>query len=407
MKLAQRFIALSLLGTLLGSPGWAEASRPMPEVVKKLTEMYGPAKLPQAVIPTQQKDPLGHLLALQRRHWAPAFISGTFYEWRTLSQYRRQAGLHLGYDIALPYGSAVSAGWPGTVVAVVPWTDTEWGVTVRGSDGTEVTYGHISPSVSVGTTVASGDVVGRIASDHVDVKMRDRLGRYVPFGEGSEGVPTAYPSVPKASRNSILTAWLVAKSSAEQADEDLFMAQNASKKWELEKRSAERTIQLLDHTLSQLKADETQGLISRKRLEEIKAERAQAKKSLDAVSQRKKTTPSQLKQNQQVSRANLTAIENWAKSEGLRWSDVEALIAKTVATDSNLQKRMKEKAQTASLSPTLAQLEKQRAVGAARLKQLEALYEAGGLSQQEIEDERLRQRLLDEEYNLTKRRKAR
>ena len=46
-----------------------------------------------------------------------------------------------------------------------------------------MTYGHISPNVRVGSQVACGTVIGTIASDHVDVKMRDHTGAYVPFSE--------------------------------------------------------------------------------------------------------------------------------------------------------------------------------------------------------------------------------
>lgn len=126
---------------------------------------------------------LDHLLATEQSCWSPAWVTSGFYDWRTVSKYRRRAGLHLGYDIAMPYGAPVAAAWPGEVVAVTPWTSTEWGVTVRSPAGWEVTYGHISPCVKVGTRVRHRTFLGTIASDHVDVKMRDRHGNYVPFHE--------------------------------------------------------------------------------------------------------------------------------------------------------------------------------------------------------------------------------
>lgn len=396
MKIKQSLLTIALAATAL-TPGWCQAEPAnLPIVVERMVKMYGPAKPPAVSL---QKDPLGHLLALQRRHWAPAWVTSTFYDWRTVSKYRRNAGLHLGYDIALPFGTPVSAGWAGTVTAVVPWTASEWGVTVRGVDGSEVTYGHISPSVSVGRPIAPGDVVGRIASDHVDVKMRDSLGRYVPFGESSSGVVAVVQ--PAASRNSILTSWLVAKNSVEQAEDDLFLARNAGQKWELEKRSAQRQLETLDRTLAQLKSDETNGLVSRKRLEELKAERARAEKTLKLVAGKEKATPVQLEKNLTMSRANLSAIESWAKSQGLGWSDVQSLINKTLAADSNLQKQ----AVAPPQEMTLDQLKTKKEQSAERLKNLEQLYQAGGMSTQEIEDERLRQKLLEEEYNLRLRRK--
>lgn len=133
---------------------------------------------------------LDHLLATEQSCWSPAWVTSGFYDWRTVSKYRRRAGLHLGYDIAMPYGAPVAAAWPGEVVAVTPWTSTEWGVTVRSSAGWEVTYGHISPSVEVGARVRHGTVLGAIASDHVDVKMRDRHGNYIPFHEKPPEIPS-------------------------------------------------------------------------------------------------------------------------------------------------------------------------------------------------------------------------
>ncbi|MCA9781772.1 MAG: peptidoglycan DD-metalloendopeptidase family protein, partial [Candidatus Eremiobacteraeota bacterium] len=392
------------LGVLLSTTGaWADSGQTTrPVVVERMVKMYGPAQPPAALFPTLQKDPLGHLLALQRKNWGAAWISSTFYDWRTVSQYRRNAGLHLGYDIALPFGTPVSAGWGGTVVAVVPWTASEWGVTVRGPDGTEVTYGHISPSVVHGQQVNTGDTVGRIAADHVDVKMRDSQGNYVPFGEGTVAIPVV--AQPAVSRNSILTSWLVAKSSLQQAEEDLFLARNAGQKWALEKRSAERQLAVLDRTLEHLNSAQSEGLVSRRRLEELKAERAQAQKALTAVSGKEKATPTQLEQNVRTSRANLEAMESWAKLKGLKWQDVESLIQKTLAGDSKLREKA---GQTDTVQTTMEQLAAQKKKGAERLKNLEELYLAGGISTQEIEDERLRQKLLEEEYNLRERRKNR
>jgi hypothetical protein len=401
MRIGNIVIGLSLLLSTTGA--WADSGQTArPVVVERMVKMYGPAQPPASLLPTLQKDPLGHLLALQRRHWGAAWISGTFYDWRTVSKYRRNAGLHLGYDIALPFGTPVSAGWDGTVVAVVPWTSSEWGVTVRGADGTEVTYGHITPGVVHGQRVSTGDTVGRIASDHVDVKMRDSRGNYIPFGEGAGTAPLV--AQPAVSRNSILTSWLVARSSLQQAEEDLFLARNAGQKWALEKRSAERQLEVLNRTLDHLNSAESEGLVSRRRLEELKAERALAEKALKAVAGKEKATPRQLEQNVRTSKANLEAVEGWAKLQGLSWQDVEKLIQKTLAGDSKLREKASQ-ADTVQLS--LAELSERKKKGAERLKNLEELYRAGGISAQEIEDERLRQKLLEEEYNLRERRKNR
>ncbi len=110
-------------------------------------------------------------------------VTGRFYDWRSVSRYRAAAGLHLGYDIALNAGRPVPAGWPGRVTAVVPWTDYEWGISVETANGYRVTYGHLAPAVSEGQIVCAGMTVGTVVHDHVDIKVKDRSGGYLDFGQ--------------------------------------------------------------------------------------------------------------------------------------------------------------------------------------------------------------------------------
>lgn len=117
-----------------------------------------------------------------RAIYPEAEVTGRFYDWRSLSQYRSHAGLHLGYDIALNAGRGVPAGWPGRVVDIVPWTDSEYGVCVQTMNGYRVTYGHLHPSVSVGQIIQPGNVVGTVMHDHVDIKVRDMSGGYFDWG---------------------------------------------------------------------------------------------------------------------------------------------------------------------------------------------------------------------------------
>jgi hypothetical protein len=407
--LAQAITAALLLGALIAPSALAEGvkSYQVPAVIKKLTEKYGGPGLSQrsSTPVVTQADPLGHLVALQRQHWAQAWVTSTFYDYRTVSQYRRNPGLHLGYDIALPYGCSVSAGWEGTVTDIIPWTDTEYGVTVTDPSGLSVTYGHITPLVSIGQRVRAGSVIARIASDHVDVKMRDSAGQYVPFGEGSKANSMALASAaPVVDRKALLTAWLVAKTSADQADEELFMKENASQKLAIEKRSAERRVAVLENSVKELSLPENSALVSRKKLEEMKAELSQARATLKKVQSQNQLSTAQLKKQAQTNRANLKAFESWAKSEGLRWKDVEQLVAATVSTDVSLSKNVqKAKKETiAARSLTLAELEAKRSEGRKQLAELEELFAAGGMSLQEITDERLRQELIEEEYALKK-----
>lgn len=124
---------------------------------------------------------LDALLAQQRRGDPGCYVSSGFYDPRSVSRYRRYPGLHNGYDIAMLAGSPVRAAWPGQVVAVTVWYGDEFGITVRGRDGVEVTYGHLAPAVWPGDRVEPGQVLGQVVVDHVDVKMRDARGAYVDF----------------------------------------------------------------------------------------------------------------------------------------------------------------------------------------------------------------------------------
>lgn len=140
-----------------------------------------------------------------------AFVSGSFYEWRAVSIYRRVAGIHDGYDIALPAGAAAPSMWPGRVTRIAYWAPGEWGITVTTGPGGDfpgwtlgpargraapkgpaysVTYGHLLPVVSLGEWIRPGQAVGLVAHDHVDIKMQDQSGAYLDFGQP---LPAAWP----------------------------------------------------------------------------------------------------------------------------------------------------------------------------------------------------------------------
>ena len=128
---------------------------------------------------------LDQLLTQQRQHYPQAQITGGFWDARGISRYRSQPGLHAGYDIAMPAGYPARAAWPGTVAAIIPWAEGEWGVKVVHADGTSATYGHLVPSVQVGQKLNPGEFVGSIARDHLDVKMRDAQGQLFDYGQGA------------------------------------------------------------------------------------------------------------------------------------------------------------------------------------------------------------------------------
>lgn len=127
---------------------------------------------------------LDQLVEQQRLAYPAASVTSGYYEARGLSRYRSSPGLHAGYDIAMPAGSAARAAWPGSVRAVIPWAEGEWGVEVLHQDGTTATYGHIVPAVGLGDRISIGQTVGSIARDHLDVKMRDAQGQLFDYASG-------------------------------------------------------------------------------------------------------------------------------------------------------------------------------------------------------------------------------
>lgn len=154
------------------------------------------AQVEVAMINDGRAPDLNVFMALQRLVYPNALVSGSFYEWRTVSRYRSTAGLHLGYDIALPPGTPAVAGWPGQVTRVAQWYGAEFGITVLSPSGYEATYGHLAPRVKVGDVVNAGDSLGLVVNDHVDIKMRGPDGMYFDFGHSTPpavGFPGGYP----------------------------------------------------------------------------------------------------------------------------------------------------------------------------------------------------------------------
>jgi len=147
---------------------------------------------------------LGQLLATVRTKYPEAVVTGRFSDPRSLSIYRSHAGLHYGYDVAIPAGSVVPAAWDGEVVAITPWYGQEEGISVV-SGSREATYGHLIPLVKVGQRVKMGDPVGIVARDHVDVKMRGPAGEFIDYGAGEAEFSVA-PLTPDQRNRSYLYA---------------------------------------------------------------------------------------------------------------------------------------------------------------------------------------------------------
>ncbi len=165
-----------------------------------------------ASVADSQAPDLVTYLTVQRLECPSATVTGRFYDWRSVSKYRRVAGLHLGYDIAMPAGSPAVAGWPGQVTRIACWYGPEYGITVLSPSGYETTYGHLAPRVKVGDVVNAGDVLGMVVNDHVDIKMRAPSGTYYDFGHSTPppllGLNAMFPVASQPTRGEALRSYL-------------------------------------------------------------------------------------------------------------------------------------------------------------------------------------------------------
>lgn len=374
------------------------SSTSVPAVVNKLKKDYG------VIDPSPKGDVngLGGFVQLQQRYYPQAFISGTFYDWRTTSVYRRNAGLHLGYDIAMPYGTPFAAGWSGTVVSIAHWYGPQYGITVQMTNGWTVTYGHVSPGVSVGQVVSPGDVLGTIALDHVDIKMRDAAGNYVPFGEGATIPSSPYAGLANNSTEAFLVTWLVTKNSLEESDSDLAMRKVERVRLKADAKLLKSRVPELEKTLKQMQDYAEQGLVARKEVEEARLELANTKKrakNIGPTLQANEKALALLESQRAAAAGRLASIESQARSRGLSWKHVEGMVNRIVAKSPTLTEEVQhfKKDVTQGKSTRLAQLKKKAEDGRIQLQKLEELYEMGGLPKVEIEAARAKQKALENE----------
>lgn len=117
-------------------------------------------------------------------NYADTVVTGKFNDWRPESKYRLKAGYHNGYDFAAPAGTEVPAGWEGKVTDIIYWGYGEFAVKIK--NGKQMTqYGHLNNlRVCIGQKVTAGQTIGKIAVDHVDVKMKIN-GYFYDFGKES------------------------------------------------------------------------------------------------------------------------------------------------------------------------------------------------------------------------------
>jgi len=344
------------------------------------------------------------LVALQRTLCPGAVQTSGFYDWRTVSRYRRNPGLHLGYDIAMPAGTPVRAGWPGAVVSVAPWTEGEWGLTVRSASGTEVTYGHIRPSLSVGDPVQVGTIVGTIAIDHVDVKMRDLAGNYVDFGGHSPGSGSAnsFASFAADSREAQMVTWLVARNSLETSEIELESRRREKASASLERRRLESRLTELQEAVPLMARYVEEGLVARADAEKARSDLAATRQALAQLKKSQKQAPTRiagLESQVRAARIRLTAVERGARERGITWNEVTGFVNGVVAQDARLRdqvldyKRDNQETRTRRVSELRLEVRE----GRQNLAELEDLFEMGGLPRREIEAARQRQQILEAE----------
>jgi murein DD-endopeptidase MepM/ murein hydrolase activator NlpD len=121
-------------------------------------------------------------LNLMSLNYSDTVITGKFHDWRPESKYRLKAGYHNGYDFAAPAGTEVPAGWEGTVTDIIYWGYGEFAVKIK-KNKQMTQYGHMNNlRVCIGQKITTGQIIGKIAVDHVDVKMKVN-GYYYDFGK--------------------------------------------------------------------------------------------------------------------------------------------------------------------------------------------------------------------------------
>lgn len=377
--------ALLALGALLWVvPVSAVTSGEVPAVLQNLQRRFGVPEVPAG----GQHAPAGgvaRLLQAQRAHYADAFVSGTFYDWRTVSRYRSQPGLHLGYDVAMPAGTPVAAAWPGTVVAVIPWSDGEWGVCVESPNGVRTTYGHVVPAVDPGAPVKPGTTLGHVSRDHLDVKMRDVSGDYLDFGENQQVAAMPGPD----SAESVLVEWLTAVQRARQAAvrwDDLARRRRSLK---AERAALEPRIAELQKMTAWMATEAGQRLtepdVRTGALQSLAGFQARVKR-IEVGLARNATDLEGCERERRLAKKAVADAQEEARTRGLAWTDVVALVNRSVAEDPGLQKKVRlyKKTMADAQARRAADVERKLERSQERLQHFQDLYAAGVLTREDL-----------------------
>ncbi|CAN0234015.1 unnamed protein product [Phaeothamnion confervicola] len=397
-----------LAGTLLATAATAQEipNRKVPMVLKKLETRYNiSGSMPTMTIPgTHAARDLADLVAIEQKYFPGACVTAGFYDWRTTSQYRSHAGLHLGYDIAMPYGCKFGAGWPGVVTAIAVWSGEEHGITVQSPDGTTVTYGHVSPRVTVGQQIVAGQPLGVIARDHVDVKMRDAAGNYQDYGGTGRVLPaptwaaaTWAPVAP--SRETLMAEWLMASNNYDMAKQELDQFVHTNSQRKLEREQLLRRLPALKKSVAMMAQYVDQGLVARVTVEENRDELEKAKERLKKLDKDVSQDSGQLKTlqaNVSAAQERLNTAKSQARTIGLSFGDVERFVNATINNDTSLRKNVEayKRAAATKNASQLAKVESDLRENEKSLKSLEELYEIGGVAKNDLASAREKHRML-------------
>ncbi len=346
---------------------------------------------------------LSELVRMERQSYPQAVVTSGFYDLRGLSRYRSRPGLHLGYDVAMPRGATVLAAWPGRVVAIVPWTNTEYGVSIQLPDGSQVTYGHVSPKVKVGQEIHAGQALATIEIDHVDVKMRDASGAPFDFGDGP--APAAAGPEKVLSKNELLARWVVYRGEWQTTLDELKTAGRSMVDPAWQRAHLKTKITQLEKKSKQMPEFLAQGLVAQKDLTNIQHELTAARREARLLASRAGEAPARVRSLDQARDAaarRLLQVRKQAAARGLGWKDAEELADSVVARDPKLQKIVASSPARPEETGAL-ELSAQVKKASEHLQRLEELYAQGGLSKAELDEARAQQRLLAAEQQVLQR----
>jgi biotin carboxyl carrier protein len=335
---------------------------------------------------------LDELLSVIRTRNPAAQVVAGFYDWRTVSVYRSQPGLHLGYDIANPAGTVIPSGWPGKVVAVAEWYGPEYGITVE-TNGYRTTYGHLAPLVKEGDVVMAGQPVGTVVHDHVDVKMRNATGDYVDFGahQTSELAALAPLPVMDNPRDLGILKFMVAQETLFQAQDRLTHEVVQTKDLHLSLLDTRKQYAEMSVTAPKAKQYYAEGLIAKVDVEGADKKLATLKQQLadaESLASRSDLRLEQSRAEIKLAKKQLELVQTDNHRLGIGPADVTSFLTgyvhkhPGVLKDAQRERTQALRGGEASVDGSELSREKEH------LEMLERLYADGAVSQHDVEEQR-------------------